>query len=102
MKEGHQQAIEEKDGALALLNDDLKNRKHESVALQAQRDMYQAQLQRYQDAITHLKTSYVPHAKNPGKNNIIIIVRKHATSVNDTFHDFPYYVTRIRRCKSYV
>ena len=33
--EAHQQAIEEKDVANALLNDDLKNTKHDNVALQA-------------------------------------------------------------------
>ena len=46
MKEDHQQAIEEKDTAIALLNDDLKNRKHDNVALQAQRDVYKDQLQK--------------------------------------------------------
>ena len=44
MKESYRQAIEEKDVALALLNDDLKNCEHENVALQAQRDVYQAEL----------------------------------------------------------
>ena len=46
MKEEHQQAIEEKDATVALLNDDLKNRdnhmqaiQYENVALQAQRDV---------------------------------------------------------------
>ena len=37
MKEDHQQAIEEKDATLALVNDDLKSREHDNVALQAQR-----------------------------------------------------------------
>ena len=44
MEEEHQQAIEEKDAAIALLNDDLKVRgnqiqaiKYKDVALQAQR-----------------------------------------------------------------
>ena len=44
MEEEHQQAIEEKDAAIALLNDDLEVRdnqiqaiKYEDVALQAQR-----------------------------------------------------------------
>ena len=46
MKEDHQQAIEEKDTAIALLNDDLKNRKHDNVALQTQRDVYKDQLQK--------------------------------------------------------
>ena len=50
----------------------------------------------------HPKTRYVPHAENPGKDNIIIIVRKHTTSVNDKFHDLPYYYMRIQRRKKYV
>ena len=39
MKEDHQQAIEEKDAAGALFNDDLKNCEYENVALQAQKDV---------------------------------------------------------------
>ena len=70
--ETHQQTIEEKDAAIALFNDDLKNSEYENVALQAQRDVYQAELQKCQDTITHLKTRYVPPARNPGKDNIII------------------------------
>ena len=58
--------------------------------------MYQAELQKCQDIITHLKTRYVPHAKDSGKDNIIIIVHTHTTSVNDKFHDLPYYVARIQ------
>ena len=38
--EAHRQTMEEKDAALAMLNDDLKNRDHDNVALQAQRDVY--------------------------------------------------------------
>ena len=41
MKEDYQQATEEKDAAIALLSDDLRNRKYENVALQAQRVAYQ-------------------------------------------------------------
>ena len=47
MKEDHQQAIEEKDAALALLNDDLNTRDHDNVALQTQRDVYKDQLQKF-------------------------------------------------------
>ena len=54
--EAHQQTIEEKDTAITLLNDDLQNREHEHVALQAQRNVYQAQLQRCQDTIIHPRT----------------------------------------------
>ena len=72
------------------------------MALQAQKDVYQAELQKYQDIITHLETRYVPHVKNPGKDNVIIIVRKHTTPANDKFHDPPYYVARIQQRKRYV
>ena len=109
LNEEHQQAIGEKDAALALLNDDQQNRdnqiqanQYENVALQAQKDVYQAELQKCQDTITHLKTSYVPHARNPGKDNIIIIVQKHTTSANNKYHHLPYYVARIQRRKKYV
>ena len=101
IEEDHQQAIEEKDATIALLNDDLQNREYENVALQAQRDIYQAEVQRCQDTITHLGTRYVPHLKNPGKDNIIITVRKHTTPANDKYHDLPYYITRIQRRKRY-
>ena len=109
MEEEHQQATEEKDATIALLNDDLKNRdnqiqaiQYKNVALQAQRDVYQAELKKCQDIITHLKTRYVPHVKDPRKDNIIIIVQKHTTSANDKYHGLLYYVARIQRCKRYV
>ena len=38
--QAHQQAIEEKDAAVALLNDNLRNREYENVALQVQGDVY--------------------------------------------------------------
>ena len=101
IQEKHQQAIEEKDVKISLLDDDLQKREYENVALQAQKDVYQAELQKYQDIITHLETRYVPHAKNPGKDNIIIIVQRHITPANDKFHDLPYYIARVQRRKKY-
>ena len=62
--------------------------------------MYKDQLQKCQDTITHLSTRYVPHARNPGKDNII--VWKHATSANKKYHDLPYDITRIQWHKRYV
>ena len=51
---------------------------------------------------TFLRTRYVPHARNPGKDNIIIIVRKHTTPADDKYYDLPYYVARIQGPKRYV
>ena len=75
---------------------------YENVALQPQRNVCQTQLQRCEITITHLRTRYVDYARDPGKDNIIIIVRKHATPANDKYHDLPYYVSRIQRRKRYV
>ena len=104
IQEKHQQAIIEKDAAIALLNDDLKNCdkqiqaiQHQNVALQAQRDVYKDQLQKCQDIITHLKTSHVPHAKDPGKNNIVMIIEKNTAPEEDEFYEYLYYTARIQR-----
>ena len=96
IKEKHRQAIEEKDATIALLNDDLKNREYENVALQAQRDVYKDQLQKCQDIITHLRTHYVDHAKDPGKDNIVMIIEKNTTPEEDEFYEHPYYIARIQ------
>ena len=68
MKEDHQQAIEEKDATVALLDDDLKNCEHDNVVLQAQRDVYKDQLQKCQDIIIHFRTRHVPNAKDSGED----------------------------------
>ena len=94
---GPPKLIEEKDAAIALLNDDLKNREHDVVALQAQRDVYKDQLQKCQDIITHLKTRYVPHANNLGKDNIVMIIEKNTAPEEDEFYEYPYYIARIQR-----
>ena len=80
-----------------MLNDDLKNREHDNVALQAQRDVYKEQLQKWQDIITHFKKRHVHYAKDPGKDNIVIIIKKNTTTEEDEFYGFPYYIARIQR-----
>ena len=72
------------------------------MALQAQRDVYQTELQNCQETIIHLKTRYVHHARDPGKDSIIIIVQKDIMPANDNFHDLPYYVVQIQQHKRYV
>ena len=71
------------------------------LALQVQRDVYKAQLQKCQDTIIYLRTRYVDHARDLGKDNIIF-ARKHTTPANDRYHDLPYYVARIQQRKMYV
>ena len=97
MKEDHQQAIEEKDATIAFLNDDLENCEHDNVALQAQRDVYKDQLQKCQDIAAHLRIRYVDHAKDPGKDNIVMVIEKNAAPEEGEFYEYPYYNARIQR-----
>ena len=80
-----------------MLNEDLQNRKYENVALQAQRDIYKDQLQKCQDIITHLTTRYVDHAKDPGKDNFVMIIEKNTTPEKDEFYEYPCYIARMQR-----
>ena len=59
------------------------------MALQAQRDIYKDQLQKCQDIITHLTTRYVDHAKDPGKDNFVMIIEKNTTPEKDEFYEYP-------------
>ena len=78
-----------------MLNDDLKNREHDNVALQAQRAVYKEQLQKCQDIIAHLRTRYEDHVKGPGKGNIVMIIEKNTALEEDEFYEYPYYIARI-------
>ena len=72
------------------MNDDLQGHdnqiqaiKYENAVLQAQRDVYEDQLQKCQDIINHLNTRHVPDANDPGKDNIVMIIDKNATPEED-------------------
>ena len=68
------------------------------MALQAQRDVYQAQLQRCQDQIPDLIINHqVPRAYDPGKDNIVMITEKNTAPEKDEFYEYPYYIARIQR-----
>ena len=104
MNEYHQQAVDGKDAALALLTNDLQDRdnqiqviQYENVALQEQRDVYKDQLEECQDIITHLRTRYVDHTKDPGKDNIVMIIENDTAPEEDEFYEYPYYIARIQR-----
>ena len=98
MEEDHQQIITEIQGGyqLAITDRDkqIRSIQHENVILQAQRDV--SQLQRCEGIITHLRAGYFNHARDLDKDKIIIIVRKHTTSVNNKYHDVPYYISTIK------
>ena len=93
----HQQAIEEKETALALLTDDLQERDNQIQAIQYENVGLQGEIRAKNQQIDHLMTRYVEYARDPGKDNVVIIIRKHSTQKEDEFHHFPYYAARIQK-----
>ena len=77
IQEKHRQDIKQKDAVIPLLNNYLQNLEYEKVALQAQRDVYQAQPQKCQDQIRDfIINRQVPRVNDPGKDNIVMIIEK--------------------------
>ena len=95
MQEDHQNAIEDRYHKIQAIE-------YENVGLQGEIRAYQAQLQVSQNRIAELVERYVDHCRNPSKDNIVIIVRKHTTPGNDKYHNFSYYISRIQRRKCYI
>ena len=77
IQEKHNQQTTQLQQAITGRDNQIQAIQYENVALQAQRDLYQTQLQRCEDTIPHLRELYVDHARDTDKDNIIIIVRKH-------------------------
>ena len=67
------------------------------MGLQAQRDVYKDQLQKCQDVIGRFRTRHVPNAKDPDKDNIVMIIEKNTAPEEDEFYEYPYYIARIQR-----
>ena len=67
------------------------------MVLQAQRDVYKNQLQKCQDIIIHLKACYVDHAKDPDRDNIVMIIEKNTAPEEDGLYEYPYCIARIQR-----
>ena len=80
--------VEEHQRAVTVLKGDIQH-KDEQIVI-------------YENRIAHLRQRYVDHAKDPGLDNIVIIVRKYTTSEEDPNFHLPYYKSKIQRRKWYV
>ena len=54
------------------------------------------------DNISTLIKRCVPNAVDSGKDNILIIIRKHTNQDEDKYHNLPYYIARIQKRSRYV
>ena len=87
--------LQESEGARALVTYDLKVSQADLQTSQVQRDTLQTQRDKGRTEIRDLIANrHVPRANDPGKDNIILIVRKNTT--NDIHQHLPYYIARIQ------
>ena len=89
MKEDHQQAIEEKDAALALITDDLQGCDNQIQAIQYQNVGLQGEIRAKDQQIATLQRRCVGYLSDEDKNNGISIIAK-----NNEEPGYPY----ISRC----
>ena len=78
-----------------MLNDKIKSREYDNVALLAQKNVYKDQLQKCQ-GIAHLRTRYVDHEKDPGKYNIVMIIEKNTAPEEDEFYEYLHDIAGIK------
>ena len=74
----------------------------ENIGLLGESRAKDRQIEASQNRIAELVERYVDHCRNPSKDNIVIIVRKHTTPENDKYHNFLYYISRIQRRKQSI
>ena len=85
MKENHRQAIEEKDAALALLNDGLQERDNRIQVIQYEKVGLQGEIRAKDQQTATLQRLYVGYLSNEDKNNGISIIVK-----NNEEAEYPY------------
>ena len=102
--EEHQRAIDEKDMQLALLNDDLtgsqehaRQLEYNNTGLQGEIRAKDQEIDRRREEIAELRERYVDHCRDPGKDNLVVITRKHTCEPDDKHFEYPYYISRIQR-----
>ena len=71
-----QQAVEDRDNRIQAIE-------YENAGLQCEIRAKDQQIEASQNRIAELVERYVDHCRNPSKDNIVIIVRKHTTAEND-------------------
>ena len=106
-----QKAIDEKDMQIALLDDDLAKKdmhlteskdlvrqlEYGNTGLQGEIRAKDQEIDRRREEIAELRERYVDHCRDPGKDNLVVITRKHTCEPDDKHFEYPYYISRIQR-----
>jgi len=75
--------VHEKDGQLALLSDDLTEAQDLVKQLEYNNTGLQGEIRAKDQEIARITKRFVPNAMDPGKDNVIMIVRKHTCQQDD-------------------
>ena len=96
--------VEEKDAQIALLSDDLvleqehaRQLEYNNTGLQGEIRAKDQEIDRRREEIVELRERYVDHCRDPGKDNLVVITRKHTCEPYDKHFEYPYYISRIQR-----
>ena len=100
----HQKAIDEKDVQIALLDDDLtesqehaRQIEYNNTGLQGEIRAKDQEIARRETELAQVRERHVDRCRDPGKDNVIMIFRKHTTDEDDEHFEYPYYMSRIHR-----
>ena len=88
--------LEEKDTQLAILNDDLTESQKLVIGLHGEIRAKDQEIARRETECVRLRERSVDHCQDPGKDNVVMIIRKH-TGEEDDRCEYPYYIARIQR-----
>ena len=86
--EEQQQALTARDQAITERDTRIQKVQYENVGLQGEIRAKDLQIDRCETRITELRKRRVDHTRDPGKDNIIIIVRKHTTQESNKYHHY--------------
>ena len=102
--EEKQREIDEKDMQIALLDDDLvleqdlvRRLEYHNTGMQGEIRAKDQEIVRRQAEIAELRERHVDRCRDPGKNNLVVITRKHTCEPDDEHFEYPYYISRIQR-----
>ena len=82
---------------LALLNDDLTLEQEHARQLEHANTGLEGEIRAKNEELAVLRERYVDHCRDPRKDHVVIITRKHSTAENDKHFEHPYYISRIQR-----
>ena len=90
---------EEKDTEIRQLDQRATQLQLNNTGLQGEITAMGREIERRQTEIAELRQRYVDYCRDPGKDNVIMIFKKHTSKDDDEHFEYPYYISRIQKRK---